>query len=260
MEFLNHELTPLPLASIVPFTEFSEPVFGLSINAIEKRKLTGRWELGFSVGTLAGYQAHNQKMGLDPNVQIFTADNLSLENSITGSGVQSLSGYAEIDATIKRPLGLEFSIARTFGKRGSVGSGIGLNYFTGQNLYPLQMTMRSNFLSISIPLVVDFDFVKRRRFEVSLGTGVVSEFPFRVTTKTTYTTPYETSTATKDFSGGYMGSVLFRTGFSYRLNEHLKIGLNPNLRYYFYQSLKSEMPVLERNFWGGVSLGATWTF
>jgi hypothetical protein len=263
------DVKTMPAAETKMLAVSNGPLLDLKAGPLEKRKSDNEWELGFAVGTLVGYQSTNQTLIVPYNQpQNLTTDfesGLLDVNSITGSASQAPVyniATSKVETSVKRPLSVELSIARTFGRRWSLGSGVGLNYFAGQNVYttPSEMETRCNFLSVSVPLVVDFDFVKRRRFEVSAGSGIISEFPFLVNSETISADPATAKKEEQQISKGYMGSVLLRTGVAYRLNEHLKIGLSPNMRYYFHQSLQSEIPVLKRDLWAGLSLGATWTF
>jgi len=268
-ELAGTPLNSLPQATISLLANSGEPSFNLKTTSLEKRKLPGRWELGFTVGTALGYEATSQKMEtLSPQLPanltdenfdlgISSIDGSGQENSLDANGIPPTVN--QIDASIKRPVSVDFTIARTVGKRWSFSSGLGFNYFTAVNAYKgsVDYETRAAFLSVSFPIVVDFDFVKRRRFEFSVGSGVMAEFPF-LAKETTSMAPSAAIKESAIFNNGFMGAAIFRTGFYYNVNERLKIGLNPGLRYYFRQSLQSEMPVLKRNNWVGVSVGMTW--
>jgi hypothetical protein len=222
----------------------------------EKQQPPSQWELGFSVGTQMSLSPKEEPMYFDLGNGI-TADFSSMENTIQGTGL--LSSLSPSSGTISRPLSIDFSIARTFGKRWSLQSGLGINWTKSTTFYDssLPSQVDVSFFSLSAPLIAEFDFVKRKRFEFSAGAGIVNEIPFYSRSASLYPV-LESSAVSKSFIRGYMCSGLFNLGVSYRLTEKMKIGLHPNVRHYFFQSMKSDFPVVEKKTWFGANIGLVW--
>lgn len=217
---------------------------------------SNKWEIGFTVGTQMSPSPKEEPIYFDLGNGI-TADFSSMENTIQGTGL--LSSLSPSSGTISRPLSIDFSIARTFGKRWSLQSGLGINWTKSTTFYDsfLPSQVNASFFSLSVPLVAEFDFVKRKRFEFSAGAGIVNEIPFYSRSASLYPV-LESTAVSKSFIRGYMCSGLFNLGVSYRLTEKMNIGLHPNVRHYFFQSMKSDFPVVEKKTWFGANIGLVW--
>jgi hypothetical protein len=222
----------------------------------EMLSATNKWEIGFSVGTQMSLSPKEEELYVDLGNGILP-DFSSMENTIQGTGL--LSSQSPSSGSISRPLSIDFSIARTFGKRWSLQSGLGINWTKSTTFYdyisPSQID--ASFFSLSAPLVAEFDFVKRKRLEFSTGVGIVNEIPFYSRSASLYPL-LETNSVSKSFISGYMCSGLVNLGVSYKLTEKMKIGLHPNVRHYFFQSMKSDFPVLEKKTWIGANIGLVW--
>lgn len=231
---------------------FNAPFLAESVNDFGNNK----WEIGFSIETLTSLSPDEEPLYFDAG-NGFTADFSSLENTIQGTGI--LSSQSPSSGTISRPLSIDFSIARTFGKRWSLQSGLGVNWVKSTTFYDYLSPSQVNasFFSLSVPLVAEFDFVKRKRFEFSAGLGIVNEIPLYLRSASIYPV-LEFKTVSKSFISGYMSSGLLNLGVSYRITEKMKIGLHPNLRHYFFQSMKSDFPVVEKKTWVGANIGLVW--
>ncbi len=214
-----------------------------------------KWEIGFSVGTQMSLSPKEEPLYFNVGNGLNT-DFSSLE-TIQGTGL--LSSQSPWSGTISRPLSIDFSIARTFGKRWSLQSGLGINWTKSTTFYDYLTPSQVNasFFSISVPLVAEFDFVKRKRLEFSTGLGIVNEIPLYLRSSSLYPV-LESKTVSKSFISGYMCSGLLNLGVNYRLTEKMKIGLHPNVRHYFFQSMKSDFPVVEKKTWFGANIGLVW--
>ena len=250
---INHTFPEPKLASEPTF--ISEPLV-----IIENPTPKNKWELGFNIGTLKGFQSSNQDMMADTNASLSTFDNLGAYNSIEGTGISSFSNLSESQVNITRPLQLEMTIARDLGKRWNFQTGLSFGFlFSNNQYYSGGITnVRSRFLSIGIPIHFNYDIIQRQWFSFYSGIGVNYEMPFFESVKTSYSVSALESTSTKDFTKGYMISGQLNAGFRYNLNPKLKLDFRPNLRYYIHQSMQSVYPALERKIWAGASLGLVW--
>lgn len=215
-----------------------------------------KWELGFSVGSQISPEVNQQALYEDLGNGI-TADSTTFDNTVEGSGLYS--SLSPMNGTVSRPISIDFSVARTFGPRWSVQSGLGINWIKSTTNYDNFefSSVDASFLSISVPIIAEFDFVKRKRLEFSTGFGIVNEVP--IFSKSTSVYPLlQSTTVSKSITRGFMFSGLANLGVSYRLTEKMKIGLHPNIRHYFFQSMKSEYPVLEKKTWIGANIGLVW--
>jgi len=226
-------------------------------NPVSPRK----WEIGFNIGTLKGMNSSGQNLLPDPNTSLTTADNLSQENTIAGTGLQSYSNLSESHVNIRRPLQAEITFSRSLGKRWNFQTGLGVGFFLSKNVYSSGnlTNVRSRFVSIAIPVHFNYDLVQRRRFSIYSGVGVNYEVPLFETVKTEYSNTSLESVNTKKFTSGYMISLQLNTGFRYHINEKIKLDFRPNLRYYIHQSMKGTYPALERKVWAGASVGLVWS-
>jgi len=255
----DEKLVLMPEADVKKLKNDNEVPFELNSVAIEKQKASGKWEIGLNAGTLNTINASNQKVFTDQN-NFLATDNLPDENTIQGSGLESYNLQPEFSSTIRRPLFFELTAQRNFGRRWSIASGLQFNFISGVNNYlagDLQSS-RSRFFSIAIPLAVEMDLIKRRRFEFNWVAGLNYEFPMVQHLTNTY---YNTSIASQkslSFCSGYMISAFTAPRFTFNLNENIALQFAPQLRYYFHQTINSEMPLLKRNLWGGISVGVKW--
>ncbi|MBK9190103.1 MAG: hypothetical protein IPM77_00660 [Crocinitomicaceae bacterium] len=119
-------------------------------------------------------------------------------------------------------------------------------------------SVRSKFISVSVPLIASYDVVKRDKFSFSAGAGLNYEIPFLQTIRASYISTLEATTVTRSFCKGYMISAVFKPEFNFRLNETISLGVSPLMRYYFHQSLQSDVPLLKRDFWTGLNVGLKW--
>lgn len=260
VENTNPMLLPAMRTVTIPSEKTDRMTLSPDHLVVEKSK-RGRWEFGFAVNSYSALRGVDQDLvSATDSSMTLSYDNLDTENSITGSGLLSSTSSNEASATVRRPLSLECTLARQIGNRWSLATGIGLNVLSSKNTTysPVSTQSNSRYWTLSLPLVVDYDFVKRRRMDFSVGVGVMNEFPVFSHAQVLYPANPENKVVSKVFSRGYMGSALCRLNWSYALNERLKLNVSPGMRYYFYQSLQSDLPVLKRNLWGGASLGITW--
>lgn len=259
---LNFEAEKFPPSEISKIKHsLSEPqLIAEPMVIIENPTPKNKWEMGFSVGTLKGFQSSNQNMLADSSASLTTFDNLDQNNSIEGTGISSFSNLSESQVNITRPLQLEMTIARDFGKRWNFQTGLSFGFLSSNNHYSSGSitNVRSRFLSIGIPIHLNYDIVQRQRFSFYSGFGANYEMPFFESVKTSYSVSALESTSTKDFTKGYMISGQLNVGFRYNLNQKLTLDFRPNLRYYIHQSMQSVYPALERKIWAGASLGLVW--
>jgi hypothetical protein len=254
----DEQITRLENPKIEKITLFNEADFAsLSVPQFEKHESAAKWELGFSVGWQKATHTSAENIITDQNLGLST-DFYSGENTIQGTGTANLNAPS-LSGNIARPFNLDFSIARNFKSRWSLKSRIGMNYILSETHYgsPDFTALKNSILSISIPVMAEFDVIKRNRFELSAGLGIMNEIPFYSKLKSDNPVQ-ELNYTVKSFITGYMCSGVFDLGINYRLTDNLKLGLRPNLRHYFYQSMSIEYPVLERNTWFGANLGLVW--
>lgn len=233
--------------------------FEMNLIAVERKPSTGKWEIGFSAGSLASLESHNEKYLADQNL-LTAPDNLNQENAIQGLEFASYNSLTETVAKIYRPLFFEFNASRSIGKRWNIASGLGFNYITAISRYSAgsMESVRSKFWSVSVPVIASYDLIKRDKFSFSAGAGLNYEIPFLQTIRASYFSTFEAMTTTRSFCKGYMISAVFKPEFGFRLNENVSLGVSPLLRYYFHQSLQSDVPLLKRDYWLGLNVGLTW--
>lgn len=223
----------------------------------EKQQPPSQWELGFSLGWQQATNTSTENIVTDQNTGL-SSDFYVTENIVQGTGNPNLN-VPTLTGNISRPVSLDFSIARNFKSRWSLKSGIGFNYIKSETYYgaPDFSVLKNSLFSISIPVLAEFDIIKRTRFEFSTGLGIINEIPLFSRMKSSNSVQ-ELNYNVNSFITGYLFAGTFDLGISYRLTENLKIGLRPNLRHYFYQSMSIEYPVLERKTWFGANLGLVW--
>lgn len=253
-KFAVPEIATIDQSISEPHINFEPPV---EIQNLRSKK---HWEIGFNFGTLIGTNAFAENTSYDSNLTIAAPDDLNTENSINGTGISAFSSLSETTAKIFRPIQAEFTIAHKIGHRWNFQSGLGLGILVSSNLYSSgnATSVRSKFLSISIPLHFNYDLIQRNRFTFYTGIGVNYEVPVIEKIKTSYLNPALESASTKNFTKGYMISAQLNTGFRFNLNENIKLDFRPNVRYYIHQSMSSVYPALERKLWFGASLGVIW--
>ena len=240
-----------PLPNQIQFARLDGPV----IHVDGENEKTGSWEFGLS-GEFLATTFPSADMMLPPSSLTFDS---GVNNNLI-YGTESLSTPAiESNNTIYRPFNFSLSVARKFKQRWSIQSGLVFHRLIEKNKYYSGDVSFAHlkFTTVGIPLNVEFDYVNSKRFELSVGAGVMNEFPLLVTTRTTYfntALPQEKST---QVSSGYFGAALVRLKFDYKFSDRLKAGLAPSMRYYFIQRLNSPHPVLERKFWVGMQAGIT---
>lgn len=250
----------LPGSEIEKITsEIALPDFKKSPELIERKPESQNWEIGFLAGAQTSFNHLDQSLSPIPTNSL-TADQNYNESAIPGSGLESFSGVSATTGSISRPLSLSFSIARKVGYRWSVQSGLGINYLKARTTYETfdPKFIDASFFSLSVPLLAEFDFVKRKRLELSTAFGIVNEIPLYTASTTTYGALQQVPVKSHSFVNGYMCSALYNVGVSYHFNEKMKIGFYPNARYYLFQTLKSDAPVLERKLWLGANVGLIW--
>ncbi|MBK9190104.1 MAG: hypothetical protein IPM77_00665 [Crocinitomicaceae bacterium] len=111
------ELKKLKGSEIRTIDNVNDIPFELNTVAIERQKTAGKWEIGFSAGSLASVESPGKKMFLDQNT-LTTADNLNQENAIQGLEFASYNSLTETVAKIYRPVFFEFNASRSLGKNG----------------------------------------------------------------------------------------------------------------------------------------------
>lgn len=261
----DEPIAKLPLGAVKPVSGAmpeNENLAGLPVLEKNQNQRKGSWEIGFTGGILFP-KAPLNKWAAPPPTLNTTADLMDSENTFTNSGITSM--YAPMtltDAKISRPISVDFSIGYAAGRRWTFTSGLGFNYFNSISHFSssyTNLTATGDFVSLSIPVQVKFDFVDRRRVELFTGIGVNNEFPvYGRTSKVFDMTPEENLNA-KSVVHGYMGSAQFSTGFAYRFNERLTLRTSPTVRYYFKQTMDASVPVLERKLWLGANVGLIWS-
>ncbi|MBK7128093.1 MAG: hypothetical protein IPM74_13310 [Crocinitomicaceae bacterium] len=240
-----------PVPNQLKFPHLENPI--IDVNREDGK--TGSWEFGIS-GEYLATASHSADMMLQPSSLTFDSG----ANTTLINGTESLSTPAiESNNTIYRPFDFSLNVARKFNQRISLNSGIVFHRLIEKNRYYSGDISLAHlkFTTLGIPLSIEFDYVSSKRFELSIGAGVMNEFPLLVTTRTSY---YSTALAqgkSTQVSSGYFGAALLNLKFDYKFSDSMRLGLAPSMRYYFVQRLNSPHPVLERKFWLGMQAGIT---
>lgn len=257
----DEKITQLNQPKVQKIIQLRDDNFDLALaNKFVKPEKTSLWEIGFSIGTQTNRgnaYSYDQSTYSDTTTNLATLD-FQNENLVEGTG--NFNAITPVSGSIARPLSIDFSVGRILNNRWSLKSGLGLNYTKSVSHYNSSdlVSVEMSIFSFSLPILAEFDFVKSKRFEFSSAAGIVNEIPFLSRTNSFSPLSSSSTNTSKSFIRGYMCSGLFNFGLSYRLNNGVKIGIHPNVRHYFFQSMKSDYPVIERKTWFGANVGLVW--
>lgn len=228
------------------------------ISNIKRKK--GKWEMGLGVmyyitpGSLS-----KQDVTADP-VTNFEGDTI---NSIEGFDASNVSQTV----TVRQTIGLDFHVGYQINPRLRVNSGLELvRTHYGEQIITTNTALESfdtqntnvRITSINIPLTLDFALIKKRRFELSLGTGMINSIPIHQGGEPTSFPNIIPSENINNLISGYAGAFDLNLGARYRLLPKLSVYANPDLRWFFTQKINSNYDLPNRRTWIGASVGLVW--
>ncbi|NOQ74078.1 MAG: hypothetical protein GQ574_18875 [Crocinitomix sp.] len=223
-----------------------------------------RWELGFMVNRFNSFQGKSQYQLVDPMAD--TTVNTIAENDL----LESINNNYTVKVT--RPIGLQFHVAYQLSQRFRIVSGISAEYTSYRykaesewgdvNSFTPPTTIAvipARLTSIGIPIGLEFDFIKRRRFKMGTGVSLLNEFPILETYRPDYDLNYVgTQSNNRSFISGYNMGLNFNLNASVYLTDKMRIQASPTFRYYATQNSSSALYLPKRDFWLGGSVGLIW--
>ncbi|MFT5821163.1 MAG: hypothetical protein ACI8ZM_002412 [Crocinitomix sp.] len=225
-----------------------------------------RWELGFGVNSFRSLQAKSEYDLAEPTVDP-TDDTTIAVNDLL---VEINQNYS---VSVTRPIGLQFHSGYQLTRRLKIVSGLSAEYrsyqyvketeFGGINNVSSLTTIAvipAKLTSIAIPIGLEFDFIKRRRFQMGISVSLLNEFPILETYRPDYDANYAgTQSNNRSFISGYNLGFNFNLNASVHLTDRMRIQASPTVRYYSAQKSTSTLYLPKRNFWFGGSVGLIWS-
>lgn len=243
-------LSKLNLIAFSPNTSI-QPLLNLD------RNKSNDWAFGFGYGA---WQSFERK--LKP------ADNEAAENfnQVVQDSIGAINAnWMETNEYYRttRPIGLLFYCSYSIRPRLRVRSGLNVEYVKYKLSYnPNEIAINNitsnqvfgvNQLVLGLPLGVEYDFLRGRRFRVGIGSHVLNEIP--IIERLTVNPMNE-----KQFALSYNLGLQTNLNFIYNLNERTKIQLNPGVRWYAIQNSKVFENLPRRSLLFGGSVNLIWNF
>lgn len=239
-----------------------------TLSPIEKpKKRKNKWELGVEVGswrTLSGPTKSQADVLLlnDTDEEMIDTATLGLSEDA------SITSNPKVE--VGRPIEVRFHIGYRIRERWRITSGItfasnrysyvesqfaSVTAFAELPFYPGP----ARISSVSIPVNVEFDFIKRNRFRMGAGLGVLNEIPVWERYQPYYDANYTGKKGfNTNFISGYNFAVNTQLSASYYLTEFMRIRGTLGTRIYTREKVNSSLNIPSENFWGGGSLGVVW--
>ena len=174
-------------------------------------------------------------------------------NGFTYTADESLTASNNTQFKTSIPLVLRFGIATPLFKRFKIQTGLDFGWIHSKPLNSENLYQRSSIFTLGIPVLLKFNFVTKKRFDVTVNIGIVNDFTILNQDK-----PYEKSTFT--LTKGFLGGAEVGFNFDYKLTEKLKLGIGTGVRTYYYQS----KPILNfttgKNAFYSLNFGLTWNY
>lgn len=220
------------------------------------QKRNYKWELGVGLSSWRG------------KAQSLTAD---YNESIVDTSIASLeSPPLNLVNTINRPIGLSLHLGYHLNSRLSLVSGINFEFvkynFANNSSLSFMDSEMSGFMvnwikrySISIPLGVEYDLIRAKKFGLGFGFSLINELPIVERISALYDLNFvgNNSDPTNLISGYHLG-LQPTVNFSYNLNEKVKIQATPGMRFYPIQMTKSNVDLKDEKMWFGGLLRVVW--
>lgn len=220
-----------------------------------------RWEMGVTLNSWSS--VFNAK---SDGLSGYSYDATAEENAIL------LDISNNYDVSVHRPIGLKYHIGFQLTRRLRIVSGISAEYtsyrysqqmFEGDGANTAELSVIAvvpvKLTNIGVPIGVEFDFIKRRRFQMGTGIGVFNEFPFLETYRPNYDLNYSgTQSNLRNSITGYSLGLNFNLNASVYITDKMRIQANPGVRWYRSQKSTTSLYLQKRNFWLGGSLSMIW--
>jgi hypothetical protein len=243
----------------IAVTNFSDPMISLAASAVKNSK----WEIGLGLSHWSKFPS-NKKDGLSA-VQAEDPLDIAL---LEGTNFKKASIH-----TVRRTIGAKFHVGYRLGKRFRLTSGLfveGTTYAqdkpTGSSLFASSDEGSSlgldkyKVMSLGIPLGVEYDFIKHKRFSMGTGLNVLNEIPILEKYNVGNSAVSSNKNGiVRNFVIGYDLGFNLNLNASYALNERLRIQANPGVRWYIKQSESYALFQLpKRKAWFGGSVNLIW--
>lgn len=212
------------------------------------------------------------EVGLEAGYYPFIGEESPGENAVTndnvgGLGVDFPSVGSNNSSISKRLLMAELLIGYRIKPRVLLQSGIQFAQFS-----MVQKTELNNGLgyseqkvkqrSVALPLLIQFDFTKRDKLNITGGLGFINEFPFQMKSSLKYGGAENEAIAPLSFAKenvfgeAYFGAIELNVGMSYHLTKQLRLQVSPAFRYYTIQSVKDGSEIISATrYWIGGKAG-----
>jgi hypothetical protein len=214
----------------------------LGLRKLTKFKKTRPIEYSFNTVTFFNLKKEQQ----------YTMPNqISITDVTFSSNELALSNSSQLITSI--PLVLRFGIATPLSNRFKIQTGVDLGWINSKPLDSENLFQKSSTFTVGIPLVLKFNFVNRRRFDINAIIGAVNDFTFLKQDK-----PYEKSTIT--LTKGFLGGAEVGFNFDYKLNEKVKLGIGTGVRTYYYQSKPVLNFTTSKNAFYSLNFGIIWNY
>lgn len=256
----NLDRMPIVLVEPLPTTG-AQPNFVALHNPVIKNS---KWELG--VGTThwinhknnlpADKPLQNDPVGVTVDTSAF-----DLVESLNPPGGPKFK-------SVEKPFGLSLTVAYRLRPNIRFVSGLRIentryaahnsdNYFVASQNDGSDMVFQGsvNVISVGIPVGVEYDFLKLKRFKLGVGADALNEFPILERYRNIPSLASEHKVY-NNFTTGYNLAFDANLCISYYLTERLRIQANPGVRWYVMQSDDfSSINLPQRRFWYGGSVG-----
>ncbi len=233
-----------------------------SLTPITAQKMPkNRWEMGITINRFNSIRGGAKYQNAEPTVDTSGSEYDILESINTNYNVRTT-----------RPIGLKFYAGYQLSRRFRVVSGISAEYTSYRytksfedaginSVAPSAVVaiIPAKLTSVGIPIGLEFDFIKRRRFQMGTGVSLLNEFPFLQTYRPDYDVNYVgPQTKVRNFISGYNMGLSMNVNASVYLTDKMRIQASPIVRYYTRQKSTTTLNLQKRDLWFGGSVSMIW--
>lgn len=223
------------------------------------------WELGFDIAYWEDFSGPNKDYEIPPNNSLTTNADIGTTNTINGS-LESYSSTFDISpgvlkyGSVNRRINANFNAGRYISNRVMLHSGLGFQRSSYYGYYnePEYIDVKTSLSSLSIPLKLSVDVMRKYKFKWRFNAGIHNEVSILEKAAVNYSNGGYGST--RNFTTGYFGALQADTEFQFRLRTGLFLTFKPSYRYYFRQAVPSEHLLIRKDHWVGGAIGMAWNF
>lgn len=262
--FSRTNLNRMPLSLVEPLPTTETPANLVALNNPKIRN--SKWELG--VGATHWMKQKNELIGGGGASASDDPSNLTVDTSDFDITESLNQPSAPKFKAIEKPFGLSLNVAYRLKSNIRLVSGLRIentryvahnpnNYFVANTDGSGNMAFQDgvNVVSVGIPVGIEYDFLKWKRFRLGAGADALSEFPILERYRNVQPLASEQGVQ-NHFTLGYNLAFDVNLCASYHLTERLRIQVNPGMRWYALQGDDySAISLPQRKFWYGGSVG-----